>query len=65
MQNFSENQIESCIKNSLEAITLLLEKIDLIKNAGEMISYALKSGNKILTAGTAKVQQKHYIFQKS
>ncbi len=51
MQNFSEKQIESYIENSLQAITLLLEKIDLIKNAGEMISHALKSGNKIITAG--------------
>jgi len=51
MQNFSEKQIESCIEDSVQAITLLLEKIDLIKHAGGMISHAIKSGNKIITAG--------------
>lgn len=51
MQKFSETQIESCIQNSTKAIELLLEKKDLIKNAGEMIANALKSGNKIITAG--------------
>jgi D-sedoheptulose 7-phosphate isomerase len=51
MHNFSEAQIESCIQNSIDAVTLLLNEKSLIKNAGEMISHALKSGNKILTAG--------------
>lgn len=51
MQEFSEVQIESCIHKSMNAIKLLLEIKSLIKNAGEMITESLASGNKIITAG--------------